>query len=113
MNEIKIELFQKGAMRQNWPRFHNAMADGAYTHSREHPSPLSFDSLMAIFYEPIEQAVIDSTLWVCNRGGSSWNASRRRRMLLFLFIADQGEGVVMRDILDHQINRCLVERLEA
>ena len=113
MNELKIELFQKGAMSKNVPRFLIAMADGAYTRSRKRPSPSSFNSLMAPFHKPIKRAVIDSTLWVRNHGGSSWNASRWRRMLLFLFIVNHHEGVVMRDILDHQINCCQVERLEA
>ncbi len=113
MNELKIELFQKGAMSRDVPRFFVAMADGAYAHTRERPSPSSFNSLMAPFHKPIKQAVIDGTLGVRNQGGSSRSASRRSRILLSLFILNHLEGVMMRDVLDHQINCCRVERLEA
>jgi hypothetical protein len=113
MNELKIELFQKGAMSRNVPRFFVVMADGAYARTREPPSPSSFNSLMAPFHEPIKRAVIDGTLGVRNRGGSSRNASRRSRILLPLFILNHLEGVMIRDVLDHLINCCRVERLEA
>ncbi len=89
------------------------MANWAYTHPREHASPSGLDAPVTILDKPVKWAVPDSPLTIDACGGSSRDESRRTRILLVLLIVDNSERVMIRDVLDHQINCPQFERLEA